>query len=170
VSGITEQERAALAQVAALEDPERLRALIINARRLNSQVVEAAAFERLCFVQPEATPGTVEHDVWQSVHALEEMLKEERGKTVLLSRTRQKISRDGAAKTAADLTLRPQPSQGFHDLIERGHPELLFEAVVLGHPKTLDHEVLAAAAARLTGAGVDPTRFAPSIERETDHG
>jgi hypothetical protein len=165
VSGITDQERAALAQIAALEDPGRLRAIIVNARRLKSQVVEAAAFERLCFVQPEAMPGTVEHEVWQSVHALEELLKEERGKTVLLNRTRQKISRDGEAKTAADLTLRPNPSQGFQDLIERGHPELLFEAVVLRHPQTFGQDVLAAAAARLTEAGVDPTRFAPSIER-----
>lgn len=153
---LTVTERTALGQIAELHDPEKLRALITNARRLKSHVVEAAAFTRLCFVQPEATPGTVEHDVWQAIHALEEMLTDERGKTIRLSRTRQKIARHGEAKTAADLTLKSEPSDGFHMLIERHHPELLFEAVVLRHPQTFGPEVLAAAEARLVSAGIDP--------------
>jgi hypothetical protein len=157
-------EKAAMARIATLDDPDKLRIVIVNARRQKSSVVEAAAFKRLCLIQPEANPGTVEHDVWQSIHALEELLREERGRTVRLSRTRQKINKDGEAKTVSDLTLRPEPSQGFFDLIKRGHPELTFEAVALRHPKTFDETVLAAASARLKSEGLEPDRFAPSSE------
>ncbi|MAU53159.1 MAG: hypothetical protein CMN17_12490 [Roseovarius sp.] len=169
MADLTSNERNALAAIAKLEDPVRLREMIKNARRHNSAAVEAAAFERLCFVQPEATPGTVEHDVWQSIHALEELLREERGRTVRLSRTRQKISRDGEAKTVSDLTLKPSPSQGFHDLVERGLPELTFEAVVLRHPRTFDAEVQQAAIKRFKAAGLDPNHFTPDTQEPT-HG
>ncbi|SFR46249.1 hypothetical protein [Litoreibacter janthinus] len=152
---ITPHERSALAQVEQLTDPAKLRTLIANARRQKSSRVEAAAFARLCFVQPEATPGTVEHDVWQSIHALEQMLREERGKTILLSRTRQKIAKDGEAKTVSDLTLKPTASKGFDDLVSRGHAELTFEAVVLRHPKTFDDVIYNAARVRLEDANVD---------------
>ncbi len=98
---ISKHESASLEVVAQLEDPSRLRKMIENAREKGSAVVESAAFQRLCFVQPSAAPGTLEHDVWQSIHALEQMLLEERGKTVRLTRTRQKLRK----------TVKRRPSQ-----------------------------------------------------------
>jgi hypothetical protein len=162
MADLTAQDRMALARIEVLTDPQKLRTLIENAHRLGNAAVERAAFLRLCHVQPEATPGTVEHDVWQSVHALEEMLRAERGKTTRLSRTRQKIARDGEAKTVSDLTLKPDASQGFADLIDRRHPELTFEAVVLRHPLTFPPHVTAAARTRLADAGLDPDTFTQS--------
>lgn len=152
---LTKQERSALAHIGTLEDPDRLRTMLANARSHGSAAVERAAFLRLCEVQPAAKPGTIEHDVWSSIHALEELLREERGRTVRLTRTRQKIGKDGEAKTVADLTLKPEPAQGFHQLIEMGHPALSFEAVVLRHPLVFDQTVRDAATTRLTNAGVD---------------
>ena len=169
MADLTGPERNALAMIAALDDPDRLRRFIANARSKGSRAVEAAAFERLCHVQPEATPGTVQHDVWQSIHALEELLRDERGKTVRLSRTRQKIARDGEAKTVSDLTLKPTPSQWFHDLLDRDLPGLAFEAVVLRHPRTFDAQAQRAAAKRFEAAGVDPNQFKPEPQ-EIPHG
>ena len=155
MSDLTKHERAAIDRIATLDDPDRLRTLIANARARKSVAVERAAFLRLCEVLPSEQPGTLEHDVWQSIHALEELLREERGKTVRLSRTRQKITRDGEAKTVADLTLKATPSEGFRMLIDMGHPELLFEAVALRHPQYFDDAVRRAAEDRLAGEGID---------------
>ena len=156
---VTKAERAALENVERLDEPDKLKAVIRNARMKGSKIVEAAAFRRLCLIQPEASPGTVEHDVWQAIFALEEMLSMESSKTKRLSRTRQKIAKHGEAKTAADLTLRAKPSDGFHMLVERGHPELLFEVVVLRHPKTFDNDVRDAARSRLSEHGIHPEQF-----------
>ena len=155
MADLTKQETAALSAIETLEDPVKLRALMGNARRLGSATVERAAFTRLCAVQPSAEPGSIAFAVWQSIHALEEMLLEERGRTTRLTRTRQKITRDGEEKTVADLTLKAEPSAGFTDLIARGHPELTFEAVVLAHPETFEAPVIDAARTRLTEAGVE---------------
>jgi hypothetical protein len=156
---LTKFESAAISQITLLDDPVKLKQMIDNARNLKSPAVERAAFLKLCQIQPEANPGTVEHDAWRSVHALEEMLRQERGRTVRLTRTRQKIARDGEAKTVADLTLKVEASPGFENLMALGHPELTFEALVLRHPKTFTPIVTAAAVRRLAQAGLDPAAF-----------
>ncbi|WAP70804.1 hypothetical protein [Jiella pelagia] len=158
----SQAERNALAAIVKTTDPDVLRNLIKNARRLGSETVMKAAFSRLCEVQPGASPGSLEHDVWQSIFALEEMLRDERGKTVRLNRTRQKIGRDGERKTVSDLTLKSTPSEGFHDLVQRGYPELTFEAVVLRHPQDFDDQTTAAARVRLIDAGLDPEAVSPA--------
>ena len=162
MADLSKTEAAALARIETLEDPGKLRVMMSNAERLGSDRVKSAAFLRLCEIQPEAEPGTVVHDVWQSIYALEEMLKQERGRTTRLSRTRQKIARDGETGTVVDLVCRQDASQGFTDLIERGHPELTFEAVVLRHADAFPDEARKAARNRLQGAGLDPDDFSKS--------
>ncbi len=158
---ISGSERKALDVIAGSRDPLQLRKFTANAGLVKSAVVEREAFLRLCLVQPKADPGTVEHDVWQTIHALEKMRLIKRGRMVPLARTRQMIKRDGEAKTVSTLTLKRKPAQGFTDLIERDHPELMFEAVVLRHPETFSANVIAAARTRLVSAVRKPDAFAP---------
>jgi hypothetical protein len=153
---LAKHEQAALARIAVLEDVAALRSMMANARRLGAEAVEKAAFERLAQVQPGAEEGSLAFDVWRSIFALEEMLVAERGKTVRLSRTRQKIARDGETRTVADLVMKPDASSGFAMLIERGSPALTFEAVVLRHPDTFSQPQIDKARARLAAASVDP--------------
>jgi hypothetical protein len=144
-----------LAFIAKCEDAEELRSIIKNARNRGAADVADAAFRRLISILPAERPGTVEHDFWQTVHAFEHVLTEERQKTTRLSRTRQKVDRVGVIQTLRDWALSNAETDGFKMLIDRGMPELTGEAIVLRHPASFDPQVQAAARERLTLAGVN---------------
>lgn len=144
------------------DDPDKLREWIKNARNQKAEDVADAAFRKLISIVPLVQPGTVEHDFWQTVHAFEFALTEERGKTTRLSRTRQKVARVGVVQTLQDWALDKKQTQGFQMLLERGMPELTGEAIVLRHPDRFVEEVRAAARERLIGAGIDIDRLPTS--------
>ena len=141
--------------VASCNDPEKLRTIEENARKRGADALADAAFRRRVSVLPSERPGTVEHDFWRSIHTLEAVLTEERGRTTRLSRTRQKIGRVGVRQTLADLALARKKAEGFDMLLERDMPELLGEAVVLRHPDEFESNVLDDARNRLEAFGVD---------------
>jgi hypothetical protein len=141
-----------LAFVEGSSDTIKLKALIKNAEAQGVTIVANAARRRLYAVQAKDAPGTLSFDVWQSIHALEDALSDERGKTTRLSRTRQKIGRVGERQTVIDLVDGPV-SSGFDMLIERNWPELTFEALVLKHLD--DTAIKQKAGSRLRDAGVD---------------
>lgn len=148
----------ALDFIARCDSPKALRQMALNAAGERNLEVQKAAKLRLYAILPSEEPGTLEYDVWQSVHALEDTLTDERGKTVRLSRTRQKITRDREQKTVSDLILGKQ-SQGFDLLLERGLARLTFEAVSLRHQGRFSEDVLTAAEKRLSASGVDPKKL-----------
>jgi len=152
----------AIALIKDCSDPEKLKKMVVNARRLGETGIERAASLKLYSVMPSADPGTLEYDVWRSVYALEGALKEERGKTIMLGRTRQKIARDGETKTVADL-VRGTASDGFRMLMERDMEDHTFEAVALRHRDRFEDDVLTAASARLAAHGADE----PQADAET---
>ncbi|WP_417480939.1 hypothetical protein [Maricaulis sp.] len=144
-----------ISQINACNDPELLRGWIKNAKRHGEATVEDAAMRKLISIVPEEEPGTVGHDFWTTVHAFEYVLTEENGKTTRLSRTRQKVKRDGVVATLASWAESTKPKDGFNMLMERGMPELTGEAIVLRHQTDFEPGVIEAARARLEAAGVD---------------
>ena len=149
-------EGAAMDRIAGETDPDRLRATIANAERLNAPSVRDAAFRRLAAVQSEGEPGTAEYDLWSVIHAIEEMKREEAGKTIRLSYLRRDIQKLGMVPAIEKLVNKPEPSDRFEELIARGFPELTAEAVVLAHPSRFGAEARERSEERLIGAGVDP--------------
>ncbi|MGI3185017.1 hypothetical protein [Nioella aestuarii] len=139
--------------IAICEDETKLRNWIANAEREGAQEVEDAARRRLIEVRAskdvDDPNDPIVLDFWKSISALEHELSLERGKTIRLSRTRQKIGRVGVEKTLRDLTLSTQPSDGYHLLHERGMLDLSAEALVLRYPDRFEPEVLEAAQNRL---------------------
>ncbi|NKL74080.1 hypothetical protein GFM09_33590 [Rhizobium leguminosarum bv. viciae] len=135
-------------------DAKKLRQIAANARERGQISVAHAADLRLYEVLPSEKPGTLEHDVWKSIHALEDTLTKERGTTTRLGRTRPKIARVGELETIKDLIMRKEPSEGFFKLLERQMPELTFEAVALRHPNQFEAAVVEAAEERLRAAGI----------------
>jgi hypothetical protein len=148
-----------LDHIARCNDPSKLRTIAKHARAQGNADVEKAASLRLYSVIPAEKPGTLEHDVWQSIHALEHSLSNERGKTTRLGRTRNSIAQLGEVETLSRLILKAKASEGFGMLVERGMPERTFEAVALRHADRFEEKVLEAAKARLLGAGAHPTSF-----------
>lgn len=146
----------ALATIARCANPKSLRQIAANARSRGEFDVARAADLRLYAVLPSEEPGSFEHDVWQSIHALEGTLTSERNKTTRLGRTRQKIRRVGEFDTIKALIMGPKPSEGFFMLVDRDMIDLTFEAVALRHPDRFSDDVLTAAKARLASAGVPP--------------
>ena len=149
------------------DDPVKLTQFMKNARERDAVDVYDTAFQRLISIQPSAQPGTIAYDVWRTIYAFEELLKEERGKTVRLSRTRQKIQRDGELKTVMDLALKTEPSDGFHMLKDRGILELSFEALVVARSKHFPTNVVDAARSRLHSHGLDIQRACDYWSRTT---
>jgi hypothetical protein len=148
----------AIKMIEGCADPKSLRQIAVNARQKGELGVAQAADLRLYEILPSAKPGTFEHDVWRSIHALEGTLAGEREKTTRLGRTRPKIARVGEVETIKDLILDAKPSEGFFMLIERQMAALTFEAVALRHPDRFDGRVLDAAATRLRSVGIEVER------------
>jgi hypothetical protein len=146
-----DRSESALQFIETWMDPDELKQLAANAGRAGQERVTWGAEIKLFALLPTAQPGTCEHDVWQSIHALEAALKAERGKTIRLTRTRQKIARVGEWQTVHDL-VNGKPSDGFDMLIERGMPEPTFEVVALCHPDCFDDATRRAAETRLAAA------------------
>ena len=136
------------------DNPESLRNLIERAKAEGAPVVAEAAFKKLVGLVPAEQPGTVEYDFWVTVNAFEEVLKQERGRTTRLSRTRQKVGRVGVVQTLEDWA-EGGKTEGFDMLIERDMPELTGEAIVLRHPEHFSAKALAAARKRLIDADVN---------------
>ena len=154
-SPVVANHKKIMAFIAQSADVERLGSLVRNARAQGAADVADAAFRKLVSLVPAEKLGTVEHDFWQTVHAFEFTLSEERGKTTRLSRTRQKVAKLGVVQILADWATDSHPTDGFKMLVERGMPELTGEAIALRHADRFAAPVLEAARRRLSEAGVD---------------
>ena len=138
--------------VGSCGDPKKLRQIAKNADEQGEINLARAARLKLYSILPGEEPGTIEYAVWQSIFALEDVLKQERGKTIMLSRTRQKIGRQGVTACVADLVL-GSASDGFRMLEEREMLDLSFEAIALKFPEKFEFRVLEAARKRLFDSG-----------------
>ncbi len=149
-----EQEQAALVRIETLDDADKLKNLMNNAKRMGSETVFDAAFRRRVAVLSGDDHDTpIAFDFWRSIHTLESALSDERGKATRLTRTRQKLARAGVQKTLADLAVAPKPSEGFDLLIERNLSDLTAEAVILRFPEEFEKDIRIAAEQRLLSAG-----------------
>ena len=138
--------------IAACQDATKLRQYMKNAKGRGRQDIYDAAFDQLVSVLPSARRGTVEYDVWVTIHTFEEILTEERRRTTRLMRTRQSIDRKGEVRTVGDLMLKSSPSDGFSMLKERGRLDLSFELLVLKHADAFSSLEVKAARSRLADA------------------
>jgi hypothetical protein len=141
--------------IARSEDAEGLRNLIGRAKEMDAPEVAEAAFRKLVSLGIDYPVGSVEHDFWQTIQAFEAVLKEERGKTIRLARTRQKVARVGVRQTLADWAEVTTSTDGYDMLLQRGMAELTGEAIVLRHASEFPNHIVDAARDRLLRSNVD---------------
>jgi hypothetical protein len=148
----TVQEFKALDRIALMTDPKDLRQTLNNARG-KSSVVERAAFLRLAAVSAKHAPGSVQHECWMMVHAVEELRRLAGRKVPRMNRMRPKIAKDGEVAALEYCAL--HETDGFAEILQYGAPELTAEAIVLKFPDHFSAAAIGAARARLKGAGVE---------------
>ena len=112
-------------------DVGKLQGLLKNAVRLGEDEIAWGCRERIAELQGSNYMDKLDKEFWHAVSIAEQIRTEEEGKTVQLSRTRQKYTRDGAKETIRSVALKPDIRPGFY-ILERGnHLHLSFEAVVI---------------------------------------
>ena len=141
-----------LESVVRCDVPDKLRQVAKNAEERGEPALAIAASMRLYEVLPAERRVAIEHAVWQSIYALEVIHNQERGKTIPLSGTRQKIARYGEVNCVDDLVCGP-PSDGFQVLLDRNMIDLSFVAVALKFPDKFSEPALDAAPGRLQAVG-----------------
>lgn len=140
--------------VSRLSNVKDAQAYLDNVKRLGREDLYPAAFRRLCELSGQNHDDPLDLDFWRAIAAAEEVLRQERGKTVRLSRTREKIKRVGVQRTVEDLALKKQPSDGFAILTGAGLSDLTAEYLVLKHAGRFTAEAVGAARQRLLEAEV----------------
>jgi hypothetical protein len=138
--------------VSKLRDVQAARNYLDNVKRLGRTDLYPAAFRRLCELSGQAADDPVTLDFRQAIAALEEILRETHGKTVRLSRTRQKIARVGELQTIEDLTLSREESEGFRILAANELGDMTAEYIVLKHADRFSPAARDAARKRLEAA------------------
>ncbi len=133
---------------------EEARNYLENVRRLDRKDLYPDAFRRLCELEGKDHSDPLVVDFWRAIAAAEEVLREQRGKTVRLNRTRQKIERVGEHKTVEDLALKKNASDGFAILTDAGLADLTAEYLVLVYRDRFSEKAVEAARTRLVGIGV----------------
>jgi hypothetical protein len=150
----TSLENAMPHELSQLRDVQSARNYLANVKRLGRTDLYPAAFRRLCELSGGAHDDPVAFEFWRAIIALEEILRDARGKTVRLGRTRPKIAQVGELRTMEDLVLARKESEGFRLLVEHRLGDLTAEYIVLRHPNRFSPDAAAAARRRLEGAGI----------------
>jgi hypothetical protein len=140
------QEQNALSRIEAESNPEALLQIARNARD-TFPAVAAAALRRLSQVLAQGDRGTIEHDCWQMVHAVEALRRLNGRKVSRMNRMRPKIGKDGEKKAIEYCAL--NKTEGFDEVMSYGMPELSAEAIVLRHASEFGDATIVAARRRL---------------------
>lgn len=137
------------------DDPDKIRNLMANARRLGYGDLVVRCQIRLAELGSQQFEDALEREFWTAALVVEEFETAENGKSTRLTKVKQKYRRDGAKKCVEDLAVRPQITEGFGTLAENGRVDLTFEAVLLRHADQFDESAVATAKTKLLDNGVD---------------
>lgn len=140
--------------IAGYTDPNDLRTLMTNAKRLGRDDIWREAFQRLCSLEGADQTEPLHRDFYQTLAAYEHLLSQKNGRATRASRTRLKLKSKGVVQCLEDWVTSKTPTEGYELLMANGMAEMTGERLVLKYPEQFSADATAAAKARL--ATVEP--------------
>ncbi len=135
--------------IAGYTDPNDLRTLMTNAKRLGRDDIWREAFQRLCSLEGSEQTEPLHRDFYRTLAAYEHLLSEKNGRATRASRTRLKLKAKGVVQCLEDWATSKAPTEGYELLMAHGMAEMTGERLVLTYPEQFSAEAVAAATARL---------------------
>ncbi|MDI1282982.1 MAG: hypothetical protein PSV46_01175 [Reyranella sp.] len=152
--------------IAGYTDPNALRTLMTNAKRLGRNDIWREAFQRLCSLEGADQAEPLHREFYQTLAAYEYLLSEKNGRATRASRTRLKLKGKGVVQCLEDWVTSKTPTEGYELLTAHGMAEMTGERLVLKYPEQFSEAAIAAATARLAAAEASaaeaPTAEAPA--------
>ena len=143
----------------SLADPRLVRNLLENAKKRGRADIVLKCQARLAHLEGAKYSSQLEREFWTAVAAAEELATLRNGKTIRLSRTRQKAARVGFNQCLEDWAFHKGTTDGFDLLVEGGYPELTGEAIVIRYPDEFSEAAVKAAKKRLLDHGIELSRI-----------
>ena len=138
------------------DDPEAVRRLMANAKRLNDDEIWWRAFKHLCRLEGQIWNDPLEREFYETLAAYEQLLTEKNGRKTPASRTRQKLANKGLNQCLEDWAVMSKPTGGFELLVKNGLAELTGEYLVIKYRSQFSEKAIAAAQRRLDEYGIEP--------------
>ena len=148
-----------------LNDPLLLRNLLENASKKGDATLVLDCQVRLAEIEGAKYSSQLEREFWTAVRAAEELKSADKGKTVRLTRTRQKADRVGIRQCLIDWSVSSGTTDGFKTLVAGGKAELTGEAIVIRHADEFEESVVTAAKDKLIKNGVEVSDILSKTER-----
>lgn len=135
--------------ISSYTDPEQLRTLMQNAKRMGRDDIWRQAFDQLCSLEGADKEDPLERAFYRTLAAYEQLLTQKNGRATRASRTRLKLKSKGVVACLEDWAKSKEPPESFELLAANGMVELTGEQLVLTHPDRFSAEAVAGATARL---------------------
>lgn len=143
-------------KVEEYDDPDAVRKLMANAKRLGNDEIWWRAFRHLCNLEGQGWEEPLEREFYQTLAAYEELLTQKNGRRTPASRTRQKLRNKGVVRCLEDWATMPKPTEGFELLVKNGLSELTGEYLVTKFHGRFSETAVTAASRRLEEYGIEP--------------
>lgn len=135
--------------ISSYTDPEHLRTLMQNAKRMGREDIWREAFDQLCSLEGADKEDPLERAFYRTLAAYELLLTQKNRRATRASRTRLKLKSKGVVACLEDWAKSKEAPESFDLLVANGMVEMTGEQLVLTYPDKFSAEAIAGATARL---------------------
>ncbi len=135
--------------ISSYTDPEHLRTLMQNAKRMGREDIWRQAFDQLCSLEGATQTDPLDRAFYRTLAAYEQLLTQKNRRATRACRTRLKLKGKGVVACLEDWAKSKEAPESFELLVANGMAELTGEQLVLTYPDRFSPEAVAGATARL---------------------